>query len=35
LLKLYSSGRKHVVIAEQLIKEYGPEAFVQKYLEVA
>lgn len=34
-LKLYSSGRKHVLLAEQLMKEYGPEAFVEKYLEVA
>lgn len=34
-LKLYSSGRKHVLLAEQLMKEYGPEAFVDKYLEVA
>ncbi len=34
-LKLYSSGRKHVLLAEQLIKEFGPEAFVNKYLEVA
>ena len=34
-LKLYSSGRKHVLLAEQLIKEYGPEKFVDKYLEVA
>ncbi|GHU02834.1 hypothetical protein FACS1894186_8110 [Alphaproteobacteria bacterium] len=35
LLKLYSSGRKHVVLAEQLIAEYGQEAFVSKYLAVA
>ncbi len=34
-LKLYSSGRKHVVLAEQLIKEFGQDSFVQKYLEVA
>lgn len=34
-LKLYSSGRKHVLLAEQLMKEYGPEGFVEKYLEVA
>lgn len=34
-LKLYSSGRKHVLLAEQLMKEYGPEAFIEKYLEVA
>lgn len=34
-LKLYSSGRKHVLLAEQLMKEYGPGAFVEKYLEVA
>lgn len=34
-LKLYSSGRKHVLLAEQLMKEYGPEKFVDKYLEVA
>ena len=34
-LKLYSSGRKHVLLAEQLIREFGPEAFVDKYLDVA
>ena len=34
-LKLYSSGRKHVLLAEQLMNEYGPEKFVDKYLEVA
>jgi type IV secretory pathway VirB4 component len=34
-LKLYSSGRKHVLLAEQLIKEFGPEAFIDKYLKVA
>jgi type IV secretion/conjugal transfer VirB4 family ATPase len=34
-LKLYSSGRKHVLLAEQLIREFGPDAFVEKYLEVA
>ena len=34
-LKLYSSGRKHVLLAEQLMREFGPEAFVNKYLEVA
>lgn len=34
-LKLYSSGRKHVLLAEQLMKEYGPEGFIEKYLEVA
>ena len=34
-LKLYSSGRKHVLLAEQLIREFGPDAFVDKYLEVA
>ena len=34
-LKLYSSGRKHVLLAEQLIKEFGPDAFIDKYLKVA
>lgn len=34
-LKLYSSGRKHVLLAEQLIREFGPEAFVEKFLDVA
>ncbi len=34
-LKLYSSGRKHVVLAEQLMREFGEENFVQKYLEMA
>ncbi len=34
-LKLYSSGRKHVLLAEQLMKEFGPDAFVDKYLKVA
>ncbi len=34
-LKLYSSGRKHVVLAEQLMKEFGEDSFVQKYLEMA
>lgn len=34
-LKLYSSGRKHVLLAEQLMKEFGPDAFIDKYLKVA
>ena len=34
-LKLYSSGRKHVLLAEQLRNELGAEAFIDKYLEVA
>lgn len=34
-LKLYSSGRKHVLLAEQLREEYGPDLFVEKFMEVA
>lgn len=34
-LKLYSSGSKHVILAEQLKKEFGPEAFIDKYMELA
>ena len=33
LLKLYSSGRKHVLLAESLTKEFGPNAWISKYLE--
>lgn len=31
-LKLYNSGRKNVLLVEELIKEYGEENFVTKYL---
>lgn len=31
-LKLYNSGRKNVLLVEQLIKEYGESNFVTKYL---
>jgi type IV secretion system protein VirB4 len=34
-LKLYSSGRKHVLLAEELANEYGESAFVEKFLELA
>ncbi|MCQ2914505.1 MAG: hypothetical protein MJ247_04860 [Alphaproteobacteria bacterium] len=34
-LKLYSSGAKHVLLSEQLIKEFGPDAFIDKYLDQA
>ena len=34
-LKLYNSGRKNVLLVEQLIKEYGEENFVTKYLNMA
>ncbi len=33
-LKLYNSGRKNVLLVEQLIKEYGEENFVTKYLNI-
>ena len=32
---LYNSGRKNVLLVEQLIKEYGEENFVTKYLNMA
>ena len=31
-LRLYNSSRKNVLLVEQLIKEYGEENFVTKYL---
>ena len=34
-LKLYNSGRKNVLLVEELIKEYGEENFVTKYLNIA
>lgn len=34
-LKLYNSGRKNVLLVEQLIREYGEENFVTKYLNMA
>ena len=33
LLKLYNSSIKNVLLVESLIKEYGEDAFVTKYLE--
>lgn len=33
-LKLYNSGRKNVLLVEELIKEYGEENFVTKYLNI-
>ncbi len=34
-LRLYNSGRKNVLLVEELIKEYGEENFVTKYLNLA
>ena len=34
-LKLYNSGRKNVLLVEELIKEYGESNFVTKYLNIA
>lgn len=34
-LKLYSSGRKHVLLAEELRRQWGPDKYIDKYLEVA
>lgn len=34
-LKIYNSGRKNVLLVEELIKEYGEENFVTKYLNIA
>ncbi len=34
-LKLYNSGRKNVLLVEDLIKEYGEDNFVTKYLNIA
>ncbi len=34
-LKLYNSGRKNVLLVEELIKEYGENNFVTKYLNLA
>ena len=33
-LRLYNSGRKNVLLVEELIKEYGEENFVTKYLNI-
>ena len=32
---IYDSGRKNVLLVEELIKEYGEENFVTKYLNIA
>ena len=34
-LKLYNSGRKNVLLVESLIKQYGENNFVTKYLNIA
>jgi type IV secretion system protein VirB4 len=34
-LKIYNSGRKNVLLVEELIKEYGEENFVTKYLNIS
>ncbi len=34
-LKLYNSGRKNVLLVEDLIKQYGEDNFVTKYLNLA
>ncbi len=34
-LKLYNSGRKNVLLVEELIREYGEENFVPQYLNIA
>ena len=34
-LKLYNSGRQNVLLVESLIKEYGEDKFVTKYLNIA
>ncbi len=34
-LKLYNSSRKNVLLVEDLIKQYGEENFVTKYLNLA
>ncbi len=34
-LKLYNSGRKNVLLVEELIREYGEDNFVTKYLNIA
>lgn len=34
-LKLYNSGRKNVLLVEELIREYGEENFVTKYLNIS
>ena len=33
-LKVYNSGRKNVLLVEELVKEYGEENFVTKYLNI-
>ncbi len=35
MLKIYSSGRKNVILARELIDEFGIENFIDKYLERA
>lgn len=34
-LKIYNSGRKNVLLVEELIREYGEDNFVTKYLNIA
>ena len=34
-LRVYNSGRKNVLLVQQLIKEYGEDGFVTKYLNIA
>ena len=34
-LRIYNSGRKNVLLVQQLIKEYGEDGFVTKYLNIA
>ncbi|MBR1399152.1 MAG: hypothetical protein IJ564_03125 [Alphaproteobacteria bacterium] len=34
-LRIYNSGRKNVLLVEQLIREYGEDGFVTKYLNFA
>lgn len=34
-LRIYNSGRKNVLLVQQLIQEYGEDGFVTKYLNIA
>ena len=34
-LKLYNSGSKNVLLVQELIKQYGEDNFVTKYLNLA
>lgn len=34
-LRIYNSGRKNVLLVQQLIEEYGEDGFVTKYLNIA